>query len=130
MFVTRGTVLLNSQILRNVPEALALRDRALGRARHIRRRPHREARAPPELQTLRPRRRERRIARAIHAQCAARGLALPIEARRPGLCRAPEFQAVLRRMRLDDDSIAQLTAAGVLEPPPAHALPSERAAHG
>jgi hypothetical protein len=63
--------------------------------------------------------------------CAfARVCALPIEARRPGLCSAPEFQAVLRRMRLDDESIAQLTAAGVLAPPPAHALPSERAACG
>jgi TolB-like protein/Flp pilus assembly protein TadD len=58
----------------------------------------------------------------------ARVCALPIEARRPGLCAAPEFQAVLRRMRLDDESIAELEAQGLLGPPPSSALPhgSER----
>lgn len=60
---------------------------------------------------------ERGIEAGVSGCAMARVGVLPIEARRPGLCRAPAFQAALRRMRLDDDSIAELAAAGVLAPP-------------
>ncbi len=62
---------------------------------------------------------EREIAAGVAACSSARSCALPIEARLPGLLRAPRFQAALARMRLDDASLASLAAAGALDPPPA-----------
>jgi tetratricopeptide (TPR) repeat protein len=60
---------------------------------------------------------ERAIEAGVSASVGARVCALPIERRRPGLLGSPRFQAFLRRMRLDDESLAELAGTGGLAPP-------------
>ncbi len=59
----------------------------------------------------------RAIEAGVSASVGARVCALPIERRRPGLTASPAFQGFLRKMRLDDASLAELADAGGLAPP-------------